>query len=145
MSDAKRVLEQAIELWNAADREGWAALYTENVEWEAPGGARITGLADLKVKYYDALLEAAHDRASHVDSLFADGDLVAEEGRYTATHTGTWRSPDGVEIPATGKSLDFRFSAIFQVENGKITSIRLYYDQLEILTQLGLAPAPAQT
>jgi ketosteroid isomerase-like protein len=50
-----------------------------------------------------------------------------------------------VEIPATGKSLDFRFSAIFQVENGKITSIRLYYDQLEILTQLGLAPAPAQT
>src|SRR6478672_458152 len=81
MSDAKRVLEQAIELWNAADREGWAALYTENVEWEAPGGARITGLADLKVKYYDALLEAAPDRASHVDWLFADGDLVAEEGR----------------------------------------------------------------
>jgi ketosteroid isomerase-like protein len=43
MSDAKRVLEQAIELWSAADREGWATLYTENVEWEAPGGARISG------------------------------------------------------------------------------------------------------
>jgi steroid delta-isomerase-like uncharacterized protein len=143
MSEAKRVLEQAIELWNAGDREGWAALYDENVEWQAPGGARISGVDDLKVKYFDALLEAAPDRTSVVDTLFAEGDLAAEEGRYTGTHTGTWRSPDGVEIPATGKTLDFRFSAVFRVENGTITSIRLYYDQLEVLTQLGLMPAPA--
>jgi steroid delta-isomerase-like uncharacterized protein len=142
MSDAKHVLEQAIETWNAGDREGWAALYDDNVEWEAPGGARISGLEDLKVKYFDALLEAAPDRASIVDLLFAEGDLVAEEGRYTGTHTGTWRNPSGVEIPATGKSLDFPFSAIFRVENGKITSIRLYYDQVEVLTQLGLMPMP---
>ena len=142
MSDAKHVLEQAIETWNAGDREGWAALYDDNVEWEAPGGARISGLEDLKVKYFDALLEAAPDRASIVDLLFAEGDLVAEEGRYTGTHTGTWRNPSGVEIPATGKSLDFPFSAIFRVENGKIASIRLYYDQVEVLTQLGLMPMP---
>jgi steroid delta-isomerase-like uncharacterized protein len=143
MSEAKRVLEQAIELWNAGDREGWAALYSEDVKWEAPGGARISGLEDLKVKYFDALLEAAPDRSSVVDSLFAEGNLVAEEGRYTGTHTGTWRSSDGVEIPATGRSLDFPFSALFRVEDGKIASIRLYYDQLEVLTQLGLMPAPA--
>ena len=143
MNEAKRVLEQAIELWNAGDREGWAALYGENVEWEAPGGTRISGLDDLKVKYFDALLEAAPDRSSTVDSLFAEGNLVAEEGRYTGTHTGTWRSPDGAEIPATGRSLDFPFSAVFRVEDGKITSIRLYYDQLEVLSQLGLMPAPA--
>jgi len=142
MSDAKRVLEQAIDLWNSGDRDGWAALYTEDVEWEAPGGARIAGLADLKVKYFDALLEAAPDRASIVDALIVEGDLVAEEGRYTGTHTGTWRNPDGAEIPATGRSLDFRFSAIFRVDDGKIASIRLYYDQLEVLSQLGLIPAP---
>jgi len=145
MSDAKRVLEEAIELWNTGDREAWAALYHEDVEWEAPGGSRISGLEDLKVKYFDALLEAAPDRLSTVDVLFAEGDLVAEEGRYTGKHTGTWRSPEGVVIPATGKSLDFPFSAIFRVENGKIASIRLYYDQIDVLTQLGLMPAPAST
>ncbi len=102
-----------------------------------------SGLEDLKVKYFDALLEAAPDRASIVDSLFAEGDLVVEEGRYTGTHTGTWRNPGGAEIPPTCKSLDFPFSAIFRVENGKIVSIRLYYDQLEVLTQLGLMPTPA--
>lgn len=144
MTDAKRVLEQAIDTWNAGDREAWAALYDENVEWEAPGGGRISGLEDLKVKYFDALLEAAPDRASVVDSLFAEGDLVAETGRYTGTHTGTWRGPNGVEIPATGKSFDFPFTAIFRVENDKIISIRLYYDQVDVLTQLGLMPVPAR-
>src|SRR4029453_8607003 len=143
MSEAKRLLEQAIATWNAGDREGGWALYEEDVEWEAPGGGGISGLEDLKGKYFDALMEAAPDRASVVDSLFAEGDLVAEEGRYTGTHTGTWRSPDGVEIPATGKSLDFPFSALFRVDNGKIVSIRLYYDQLEVRTQLGLIPPPA--
>jgi steroid delta-isomerase-like uncharacterized protein len=142
VSDAKAVLEQAIDLWNRGDREGWTALYTDDVEWEAPGGVRISGLDNLKVKYFDALLEAAPDRASIVDVLIAEGDLVAEEGRYTGTHTGTWRSPDGVEIPATGRRLDFRFSAIFRVDDGKIASIRLYYDQVEVLSQLGLMPAP---
>ena len=143
MNDAKRVLEQAIDLWNTGDREGWAALYDADVEWEAPGGARISGLDDLKVKYYDALLKAAPDRSSTVDALIAEGDVVAEEGRYTGTHTGTWRNPNGVEIPPTGKRLDFAFSAIFRVRDGKITSIRLYYDQMEVLAQLGLVPAPA--
>lgn len=143
MSEAKRVLEQAIEFWNTNDREAWVALYDENVEWEAPGGARISGREDLATKYYDALLEAAPDRLSTVDALIAEGEIVAEEGRYTGTHTGTWRTPNGVEIPATGKRLDFPFSALFRVKEGKITSIRLYYDQVEVLTQLGLMPAPA--
>jgi hypothetical protein len=100
MSDAKRVLERAIETWNAGDREGWAALYDENVEWEAPGGARISGIEDLKVKYFDALLEAAPDRASVVDSLFAEGDLVAEQDEiYGDAHRNVaepgWRRDTG--------------------------------------------------
>ena len=56
MHDAKGVLEQAIEYWNAGDRDAWAALYAGDVVYEAPGGQRISGLADLKEKYFDALL-----------------------------------------------------------------------------------------
>ncbi len=141
MSEAKQVLEQAIERWNANDREEWAALYTDDVVYEAPGGARISGRADLLEKYFDALLTAAPDRESRNVVLFADGDTVVEEARYTGTHTGPWRSPNGMEIPATGKSLDFPFVGVFEVDGGKISSIRLYYDQLEVLTQLGLMPA----
>ena len=140
MSEPKKVLELAIERWNAADRDGWAALYAEDVVYEAPGGARISGLADLKEKYFDALLTAAPDRGSSDVMLVADGDHVVEQARYTGTHTGTWRSPDGVEIPATGKKLDFPFVGVFRVEDGKISSIRIYYDQIQVLAQLGLMP-----
>jgi predicted ester cyclase len=95
-------------------------------------------LADLKEKYFDALVTAAPDRGSREVMLFAEGDHVVEQARYTGTHTGIWRSPDGAEVPATGKKLDFPFVGVFRVENGKISSIRLYYDQIEVFTQLGL-------
>jgi steroid delta-isomerase-like uncharacterized protein len=140
VSEPKKVLEQAVERWNATDRDGWAALYTDDVVYEAPGGARISGLADLKEKYFDALVATAPDRRSRDVILFAEGDHVVEEARYTGTHTGTWRNPDGAEVPATGKKLDFPFVGVFRVESGKISSIRLYYDQIEVFTQLGLMP-----
>ena len=140
MSEARRVLESAIEYWNAGDREAWTTLYTEDVVYEAPGGQRLTGLADLKEKYFDALLTAAPDRSSRDVLLVAEGDSVFERARYTGTHTGPWRNPDGAEIPATGKPLDFSFVGVFRVEEGRIRSIRLYYDQVEVFTQLGLMP-----
>jgi steroid delta-isomerase-like uncharacterized protein len=143
MSEARRVLEQAIDRWNANDREGWAALYADDVVYDAPGGAHISGLEDLKEQYFDALVTAAPDRGSTDAVLIAEGDHVVELARYTGTHTGTWRSPNGVEIPATGKSVDFPFVGVFKVEDGKISSIRIHYDQLEVLTQLGLMPGAA--
>ena len=140
MSEARKVLEQAIQRWNATDRDGWAALYTEDVVYEGPGGARISGLTDLKERYFDALVTAAPDRGSSDVVLIAEGDHVVEQARYVGTHTGTWRNPDGAEIPATGKKIDFPFVGIFQVRDEKISSIRIYYDQVEVLTQLGLMP-----
>ena len=62
MSEAKGVLERAIEHWNAGIRDAWATLYADDVVYEAPGGQRISGLADLETKYFDALLTAAPDR-----------------------------------------------------------------------------------
>ena len=143
MSEARGVLEQAIEHWNAGNRDAWATLYADDVVYEAPGGQRISGLADLKKKYFDALLTAAPDRVSRDIVLFVDGEYVVEQARYVGTHTGLLRSPDGVEVPATGKTFDFPFVGIFRVQGGKISSIRIYYDQIELLRQLGLMPGAA--
>ena len=140
MSEPKKVLQEAIAHWNAHERDAWAALYTDDVVYEAPGGARIAGLADLTEQYFDALATAAPDRSSRDVLLIAEGDYVVEQARYTGTHTGIWRSPNGAEVPPTGKKLDFPFVGVFRVENGKISSIRLHYDQVEVLTQLGLMP-----
>jgi steroid delta-isomerase-like uncharacterized protein len=141
MSEAKAVLEQAIDYWNATDRDAWETLYADDVVYEAPGGQRISGLSALNDQYFDALVTAAPDRTSREVVLFAEGEHVVEQARYSGTHTGPLRSPTGVEIPATGKAFDFPFVGIFRVQGGKITSIRIYYDQMELLTQLGLIPS----
>jgi steroid delta-isomerase-like uncharacterized protein len=143
VSEAKAVLEQAIDLWNAGDRDAWAALYADDVVYEAPGGQRISGLADLQDKYFDALITAAPDRVSRDVVLFADGEYVVEQAQYVGTHTGPLRTPDGGEVPATGRHFDFPFVGIFRVQGGKIRTIRIYYDQIELFTQLGLMPGAA--
>ena len=140
MSEAKEVLEQAIGYWNEGDRDAWSTLYAEDVVYEAPGGQRISGLADLEEKYFDALAKAAPNRSSRDIVLFADGEYVVEQARYVGTHTGPLRSPDGVEIPPTGRPFDFPFVGIFRVRGGQIRSIRIFYDQIELFTQLGLMP-----
>ena len=94
MSEAKKVLEQAVECWNARDRGGWAALYTKDVVYEAPGGARISGLADLKEKYFDALVTAAPDRPSRKrqDQLYPD--LLRPDRSLHAARTDAGSSED---------------------------------------------------
>lgn len=145
MNEAKQVLVRAIDFWNAGDRDAWAALYAEEVVYEAPGGQRISGLRELQKKYFDALITAAPDRASRDVILFTDGEHVVEQARYIGTHTGPLRSPDGMEVPPTGKHFDFPFVGIFRVEGGKITTIRIFYDQIELLMQLGLMPGTTST
>jgi steroid delta-isomerase-like uncharacterized protein len=143
VSKPKEVLERAIEYWNAGDRDRWETLYADDVVYEAPGGQRITGLVDLKEQYFDALLTAAPDRLSRDVVLLAEGECVVEQARYVGTHTGLLRGAGNVEIPPTGRPFDFPFVAVFRVRSGKISSIRIYYDQMELLMQLGLIPGGA--
>jgi ketosteroid isomerase-like protein len=49
-------------------------------------------------------------------------------------------TPTGEAIPATGKPVRVRACDIVTVQNGVITSLRFYFDQMEVLGQLGLLP-----
>jgi predicted ester cyclase len=140
MGDAKRVIELGIKLWNAHDREGLMALVDERVEIEGPGGLRLSGAAGWG-EFYDTWNEAFPDNS--VDATaFGAGEEAAEEGKFSGTQTGTLRSPGG-DVPPTGRRVDVPYSVIYRLENDKITSVHLYFDQVELLTQLGLMPEPA--
>ena len=56
--------------------------------------------------------------------------------------TSVRKTPQG-EIPPTGKTIDLHFCDVFQVSGGKAIAHRLYFDNVEFLSQLGLMPAPA--
>jgi predicted ester cyclase len=63
-------------------------------------------------------------------------------GVFKGTHDGTFSSPDG-DVPATGRSLEGRCSQFVRFADGKAVEEYLYYDQMDVITQLGLTPEHA--
>jgi hypothetical protein len=51
-------------------------------------------------------------------------------------------TPTGT-VPATHKKVVGYGVQLLRVENAKIAEARVYYDQLDQMTQLGLIPTPA--
>jgi predicted ester cyclase len=60
---------------------------------------------------------------------------------FTGTHTGLLATPSG-SIPPTGKKIALRQVFLHRIEDEMIASEHVYLDQLEFLTQIGLAGAP---
>ena len=136
--DTRSLIEHEIELWNARDREGWlACMDLDRLEVRAPGGLRLTGREAAETTW-NMWNEAFPDNRLEIIAIHADDRGGVHEGRATGTHTGTLRGPAG-EIAATGRSGEVRFTGVYEFDEGKITSYHLYFDQAELLTQLGIA------
>jgi predicted ester cyclase len=141
MGDARAVIEQLLQLWNAHDREGTAALWDGSGEIEAPRGQKLSGVDGWR-EIYDIWTDGFPDNAVRDVVVRGAGDLAVQEAHFTGTHTGTLRAPTG-DIPPTGRKVDIRYTCVHSVEGGRITSMHLYFDQAEMLIQLGLMPEPA--
>ena len=137
--DTRSLIERDVELWNAKDHEGWLAGHDlHRLESQMPGGPRLTGreAADAMWNTYQ---DAFPDGRLETIAIHADDRGGVYEGRGIGTHTGTLRGPAG-EIPATGKAAQLRLCGVYEFEEGKITSFHLYFDQAELLSQLGITP-----
>jgi predicted ester cyclase len=137
--EAAGLTRREVDRWNAHDREGWKAVYAlEHFEALAPGDVRLLG-AEGADTFWDTWNEAFPDNQLTAMSMHEDATWGVLEARFTGTHTGTLRGPAG-EIPPTGKRVDVRFCDIQRMADGKIVDTHLYFDQMDLVTQLGLSP-----
>ena len=137
-SDTRSLIERDIELWNARDQEGWMAgtdLLRATVQM--PGGIQLTG-REAAETMWNTWQEAFPDNRIETIAIHADDRGGVHEFRAAGTHSGTLRGPAG-EIPATGRTVEMGMCGVYEFEDGKITSYHLYFDQAELLGQLGLA------
>jgi ketosteroid isomerase-like protein len=121
------------------DRAG--EVFTPDVETTEPGAGTMRGLA-ATVAYGQAFLTAFPDGRLHLDSSVESGDTIMVEGRFTGTHTGPMAGPGGT-IPPSGRTLELQYCDVFKVRDGRIATHRIYYDRIDFMIQLGLAPEPA--
>src|ERR687887_448914 len=104
------------------------------------------GMADTReavTEYAMGWLNAFPDARIEVHDEIVAGDKVVLQFTFRGTHTDTLRGPQG-EIPATGKSLVGRGVQILTVTGGQVAETQLYFDQVQVITQLGLMPEPAR-
>ena len=85
-------------------------------------------------------MEAFPDMQGTDERKYDAGDTVINEWTGSGTHTGPIRMPDGQEIPPTGKRMTLRGADFITVRDGLITEHRTYFDQMEMMSQLGLVP-----
>ena len=140
MANTKEVGAKWVEAFNAHDEARIRELNTDDIAFEAPGDVQLEG-NDASTGYAMGWLNAFPDARLKVSSAFVDGDTVVQEFMFEGTHDNTLSGPAG-DIPATHRRLTGRGVQILRVEDGKVAEARLYYDQVQVLTQLGLMPEP---
>jgi steroid delta-isomerase-like uncharacterized protein len=141
VTDAREVGQRFIDAFNAHDEQRIGELNAENTLFEAPGDVKIHG-REAATEYAMAWIRAFPDARITVHNEVIDGDWVVQEFTFTGTHQGTLMSPAG-EIPATHNTLSGRGVQIFRVQGDTVADTRLYFDQVQVMTQLGLMPEPA--
>jgi predicted ester cyclase len=141
MADAREVGAKFVEAFNAHDEERIRQLNAENAIIEAPGDMRAEG-REATTQYAMAWLRAFPDARLTVHNELVDGDWVVQQFTFEGTHEDTLSSPNG-DIPATHNRLKGRAIQMFKVEGDSVTETHLYFDQVQIMTQLGLMPEPA--
>jgi ketosteroid isomerase-like protein len=117
------------------------SVFSTELETIDPGMGTVHGHEPFR-EYLEVFKRAMPDAHAVIESLVEAGDTVIVEGRFVGTHTGPLAAPEG-DVEPTGAGVDLRFADFSRVEDGKIVSYRTYYDQLGLLTQLGLMGAPS--
>lgn len=106
--------------------------YVEHDPFPGQGNGR----ADLKARA-KLLLSAFDPLQFTVEDVIAEGDKVVVRWTNTGTHNGVF-----LGIPPTGNTVTVAGIDIHTVRNGRMAEHWHVIDQLAMMQQLGLVPAP---
>lgn len=70
----------------------------------------------------------------------SSGTTVVLELTWHGTHTGPLETPEG-SVAATGKHIEVPACMVVEVGDGKVKSIRHYFDMATMMQQLGISKA----
>jgi steroid delta-isomerase-like uncharacterized protein len=138
---AREAFERGTATFNAHDIDGFAKVLADDVVFRAPGSIRGSGKAACTA-FFASWFHAFSDAHVDVHAAHFLGDVAVEEGTFTGTQTGVLSGPMG-NIPPTGRRVEVDYVQVLHFRDGKHASFNLVFDQLTMLEQLGLIPAPA--
>ncbi len=136
MGYAKDLVDRSTKAWNAHDFGEWSATFTEDAQLAGPGGLSGRG-RDTQQTFYSIWQDGFPDNQVSNIRIGEDGDTAVLEAVFEGTHTGVLKAPSG-EIPPTGQRVSIPFVVTYTCADGLLTGFRLYFDQMDLITQLGI-------
>ncbi len=136
----KRFTEEGGRAISDRDWQAYGELFSEDLAMRAPGlPGTVTG-RHVRVAMVQGIMDAFPDGQVEVERSFGQGDLGCLQLRFEGTHTGPLAGSGGAEIPPTGRRVEFIYCVVVRFEEGVAVEIDEYYDQLDLLTQIGALP-----
>lgn len=121
----KDLVREFTDAANAADWDGLAEIVAEDfTRHSAATAGPPVHSRDEFIELQKIFLGSFPDQHVRLEQLIAEGDLVAALATYSGTQTG----PMGA------------FPAMFRMESGQIAELWVEWDNVAMLTQLGLFP-----
>jgi ketosteroid isomerase-like protein len=142
MGHAREVMDRITNAVVSGDEASLRQLYAPNAVAETPDAGRVEGGAAV-AEYMMGFPRAFPDASWEGLALHECDDTAIDEGWFVGTHTAPLSSPDG-DIAPTNRRVRLRECDVLTVQDGVAVSHRFYFDQLDFLTQLGLATAAGE-
>jgi ketosteroid isomerase-like protein len=141
MTEVKDTTTRFVSAFNAHDEAALLAVHAPHIKFTAPGGFKADNAKDATA-FATRWLKAFPNGKMTVRTEIVSAPWVIQEIAMEGVHSGPLETPMGTVQPTHKKLVGYGVQ-ILKVEDGKITEARLYYDQLDQMSQLGLIPAPA--
>jgi predicted ester cyclase len=136
MGNVRSLQEDQIRTWNDHDEASWVDLFSPEATFSGPGRVRGSG-TEMARTFYHIWQDAFPDNQLKTLQIVDGEDAVVLEGVFEGTHTEALNALGG-SILATGKRVAVPLVSVLGVAGGRFTSFAVYFDQMELLTQLGL-------
>jgi len=136
-----RIHRAGHEAFNRRDFRALVEEYAETISWtDHARGITFRTPQEFEDDFLEGWIRASSD-CQVTDARYADaGDMVAARFTCRGTHDG----PFG-PFPATGKEWALPLCERWHFgPDGRVVGGEIYYDQVSLLTQLGLLPEPAE-
>jgi steroid delta-isomerase-like uncharacterized protein len=135
---SKDLVRKVYELLNQGEPEAIGELVTPDYVEHDPLPGQGTGRDGVVDRF--SMITGALAPHFTIEDLIAEGDKVVVRWTNAGTHVGEFAG-----IPATGRSFEIAGIDVYRLTGGSICEHWHVIDQLSMLGQLGLLPAPAAT
>lgn len=144
MGQPRELMDRATAAVLAGDLEALRAIYAPDVVATTPDDGELHGI-DRFIEWNRAFVGSFTDRQFVPMNGHETADCAIDQGDFVGTHTEPLKLPDGQTVPPTGKQIRVRAADVATVREGRIVRHDFYFDQLDMLVQLGLMDAPPST